>query len=225
MASGGSSDEFFDRRYLRLEQTHSAVVELSSDELLQLAKNDWGWEEELHRRRPQYAVPEQVLAARATNQVVRHLDTTLLKWPEIPSFGIRNHGTLYGTVYKGRWLFSRYIIVKHTRVFDRHTNRALLHELEMADRFKAISPMCLGLNPIGLQMRISYEYLPLDLKSLMDEDLSINYNIPYQLAKIMAEVSGRNYMLREFRLEKFMGRLSELKKGIEMHLTLNFILL
>lgn len=166
-------------------------------------------EAEWHRRRRQFTVSGQVLSARMTNDLTRYVEATLLKWPEKPVFGFDTTGSTYGAVFKAQWLMSQYIIVKETREFSFNINHALLHEIEMSDTFQEISPRCLGLQPFEQHLRVAYDYLPADLVSLMEEGLSVNYNIPYELARIMAEISEKSYMLREFRLEKFLGRLSE----------------
>lgn len=101
--------------------------------------------------------------------------------------------------------------IKQTETLTSASKNAVFHELENSDRFKKVTPRCLAMSPHNCGIRIAFEFFPTNLRVLMRESLSVNYNLPYQLAKIMSQFESKGYLLREFRLQKFLARPSKLK--------------
>lgn len=151
-------------------------------------------------RRPQVSVEKCTIEELRT-----FANTSMLLWPHPPRYGIDTRGSLYGSVYVGQWMFTQQVIVKQTRKFDDETKFAVFHEFRMSDQFKSVTPRCLAMSPNEGQLRIAFDYLPTDLHCLMQEDLSTNFYLPDQLARIMSEFEDKKVLIRDFRLTKFMA--------------------
>lgn len=163
-------------------------------------------------RRPQRCVLERLETSDSVADLFPNLQSSLLMWSNPQKYTIKRSSSLYGLTYKGPWMFSQTVFVKQLLRYDLGARQAVLHELEMSDKFQSISPKLLAFAPYEQSIRIAFEYMPLDLPKLMETRLEINFNIPSELARIMGEVSDQGYLLREFRLEKFVGREGKLPR-------------
>lgn len=192
--------------------SEAALSEILSDELIKRVSNDdWDAYYEMTRRRPQHQIQSRLLGSNEPRDLTNHLETSLLMWPIPPNVGVKHNHSLYTSTYKGRWLFTQHVFVKATTRYDRNTKQSILHELEMSDRFQTVSPKCMAFSPYTAEggIKIAFEYMPLNLKQLMNEGIDKNFTVPSELARILAEISGQNHLIREFRITKFVGRESK----------------
>lgn len=143
------------------------------------------------------------------------LDMTLLKWPHPPApwnnmDDTGDKRTLYGLVYMGR-LYSRRIIVKRTKHMTLEANRKVDHEVKMADKFHQITPRLVLLGPHSEKptqkvfLQVAFDAMETDLYEMMKNGLDIDSNVPMELARILSQFEIQEYLLRDFRLEKFMA--------------------
>lgn len=183
----------------------------SSDELIEKAKDDWDALNELNERRPQTKFSALMLYANSAQatKLEEVGEITYLKLPSPPAFLPPCPYSLWGLAYKARWMFTQNVFVRQTKSFSTEIRSAILHEMAMTDTFQSISPKIMHFGPVGHQIRIATEYAPSNLKEIMREELSINFNIPSELAEALAVISSKKYLLREFRVEKFLATLSK----------------
>lgn len=131
--------------------------------------------------------------------------TTMLTWPTlIPFEPVDRARTLYGKVFQGKVL-GRKVIVKQARNDDRNARQAVCFEIEMAATFPRITPRCTMFGQWEDRLQVAYDFMKTDLYQLMSQGLSIDSNVPMELATILSVVENKQYQIRDFRLQKFMA--------------------
>lgn len=197
-------------RYVFLDESEIEEMEAkSSDELMEKAEKDWDKKKVLAVRRPMTEFKEIILAVTSSksNELQEMAEIGFLKLPSPPTtFSLPTNFSLWQQAYKARYMYTQSLFVRITKSFEKDVKHAIAHELVLSDKFNAVTPKIYKLGPQDNQMFIASEHFPLSLKDLMRKDLSTIINIPSEIAEILATFADQRYLLREFRVEKFLAK-------------------